>query len=586
MCYLTTLISWICIAMLLNTNHKNNDDLKTLFEKTNGKETVTYQEGIAYFEKLAAYFDQVHMLTYGKTDIGKPLHLVVVSENKNFNPVQIRSSGKRIILINNGIHPGEPDGVDASMMFVRDLVRDKKLQGLLSNSVIAIIPFYNIDGALNRGRYSRANQNGPAAYGFRGNYRNLDLNRDFIKNDSRNARAFSEIFQEWQPDVYIETHVSNGADYQYIMTLIPTQEDKLGGVLGNYLRKHMVPKLEERMKSKKFEMTPYVNAIAETPDSGIVQFLETPRYSTGYAALFNTLAFMTETHMLKPYNQRVKATYQFLLAAVQTVQEDDHLIGQLREEAKKQVKTQPEFTLEWKLNLNNYQKIHFKGYEAGYTESTFSGLKRLYYDKNKPYEKEIPYYNSYETKVKIRKPEAYIVPQAWEEVILRLKNNRVQMTKLSKDTVMALDCYYISDYKTVQVPYEGHYLHYSTQINKEKQSIQFYAGDYIIYTNQEVNRYIIETLEPQATDSFFNWNFFDSILQQKEGFSDYVFEEIAEQMLASNPLLKQQYESKKQTDAQFGSNHAAQLDFLYKKSPYYEKSYMRYPVFRIEDVSR
>lgn len=471
------------------------------------------------------------------------------------------------------------------MMLMRDLVQNKKLQNLLSNSVIAVIPYYNVDGALNRSSYSRANQNGPLAYGFRGNYRNLDLNRDFIKNDSRNARTFTEIFQDWQPDVYIETHVSNGADYQYVMTLIPTQENKLGGTLGNYLRKQMVPKMEKYMKLQNFEMTPYVNPFAETPDSGIVQFLESPRYSTGYAALFNTLAFMTETHMLKPYEQRVRATYQFLVGAIQTVQEDDLLIGQLRKEAQKSVKTQTNFSLEWKLNTNNYQKIVFKGYEASWINSTFSSLKRLHYNRKKPYEKEIPYYNFYEPKVNIQKPEAYLVPQAWEGVVYRLKNNRVQMSRLEKDTVLNVTCYYIIDYKTVQNPFEGHYMHYNTQVRKENQSIQFYAGDYIIYTNQEVNRYIIETLEPQATDSFFNWNFFDSILQQKEGYANYVFEEIAEQLLATDAELKRQYELRKQTDTQFRNNHAAQLDFIYKSSPYYGKSHMRYPVFRIENAN-
>jgi hypothetical protein len=271
-----------------------------------------------------------------------------------------------------------------------------------------------------------------------------------------------------------------------------------------------------------------------------------------------------------------------LLAAIRTVREDDRLIGQLRAEAQYRIKTKPDFTLEWELDAGTYQKIRFKGYEARKKESTFSGLQRLYYDKNKPYEKEIPYYNSFKPKVKIQKPTAYIVPQAWEEVIFRLKNNRVQMKQLDKDTVMQVDCYYIIDYKTVQTPFEGHYLHYHTQVRKEKQSIQFYAGDYIMYTNQEANRYIIETLEPQATDSFFNWNFFDSILQQKEGFSDYVFEDIAEQLLAANPSLKQQHESKKQTDLQFKNDHAAQLDFIYKNSPYYEKSHTRYPIFRLE----
>lgn len=578
------LITWLwLIGQFIHTSDgMNKNEFITPFERSKGKETATYAEAIDFYERLARRYNQIQVRTYGTTDVGKPLHVITISLDKNFNPANLRATGRRIVLINNAIHPGEPDGVDASMMLLRDIVQDKKRQALLQNTVLAVIPFYNVDGVLNRGKYSRANQNGPAEYGFRGNYRNLDLNRDFIKNDSRNARTFVEIFQDWQPDVYVETHVSNGADYQYTMTLIPTQEDKLGGTLGNYLKTKLVPKLESKMQARKFEMTPYVNALAETPDSGIVQFLETPRYSTGYAALFHTLAFMTETHMLKPYPQRVEATYQFLMSALEAVREDDQLIGQLRREAIRQASTQTKFPVSWQLNRQNYRRLVFKGYEASQIKSTFSGLNRLYYDRSKPFEKEIPFYNSYQPVVVVEKPNAYVIPQAWPEVIDRLRRNRVQMTLLDKDTTLTVTSYYLTDYKTSPRPFEGHYIHSQVQIRPETQLVQFYAGDFIINTDQEVNRYLVETLEPQATDSFFNWNFFDSVLGQKEGFSDYVFEDIAEQLLAEDSILRGQYNAKKQSDAEFRGNHAAQLDFIYRHSPYYERSHLRYPVFRLE----
>ncbi len=220
-----------------------------------------------------------------------------------------------VILINNGIHPGEPDGIDASMMLVRDIVVGK-LQ-LANNIALAIIPVYNIGGCLNRNAFSRANQNGPKEYGFRGNAQNLDLNRDFTKNDSKEAKAFAQIFHLLDPDILIDNHVSDGADYQHTMTLLTTQYDKLGDNLGAWLKNNFEPQLYKGMAEKKWDMTPYVNFETETPDKGMEMFYDPPRYSSGYAALFQTIGFVPETHMLKPFKERVLSTYALMQTVIE-----------------------------------------------------------------------------------------------------------------------------------------------------------------------------------------------------------------------------------------------------------------------------
>jgi hypothetical protein len=200
----------------------------TPFELSKDKNyTATYAQCIAYYQGLAKQYPQMRLFNYGMTDVGKPLTLVVLSNDKVFDPALIKKQNKRVLLINNGIHPGEPEGIDASMMLTRDLLKKHLLP---KNVVVCIIAVYNIDGCLNRG-LSRINQNGPEAYGFRGNYRNLDLNRDFIKVDSRNALAFEQILNTWQPEVFLDNHTSDGADYQYVMTLIETQKDKQNPIL-------------------------------------------------------------------------------------------------------------------------------------------------------------------------------------------------------------------------------------------------------------------------------------------------------------------------------------------------------------------
>jgi hypothetical protein len=566
------------LLLLMVFTHQYVSAQLTPYEKSTDRNiTAQYSEVISFYEALDAKYPQLKMLTCGPTDIGKPLHLVILSRDEVFDPAAIRQQNKRVLLINNGIHPGEPEGIDASMMLARNLLEKNQLP---KDAVICIIPVYNIGGSLNRG-VSRINQNGPESYGFRGNYQNLDLNRDFIKGDSQNSQSFQEIFNTWKPEVFVDNHTSNGADYQYIMTLIPTQKDKLQPLLAKYLTNTFVPDLYKQMEKAGYPMTPYVNSVGATPESGIEGFLETARYSTGYAALHNAIGFMPETHMLKPYRQRVESTYQFMQEVVNIVQRDARVIGENKKQADEQVRTQTTFPLAWKLDKRDSSAFSFRGYQAKYKKSEVSGLDRLYYDRNAPFETQIKVWDKFIPAVEADKPLAYIVPQSWRNVIKLLKLNGVKMKELTEDTSLAVDMYYITDYKTSPRPYEGHYIHSNVKLDVVKQKVNFYAGDYVLYVNQPQNRYIVETLEPQGVDSFFAWNFFDSILGQKEHFSAYVFEDEAASLLKNDPELKKQFEAAKLANPDLAKSAAASLDWIYKHSVYYEKTHLRYPVGRL-----
>jgi hypothetical protein len=274
------LVSLLLLCSFLQGNTQN---ITTKFEQSNSTESPDYHSIIDWWKKLDALFPQVKMLTMGPSDAGFPLHLVIVSADKDVDLASLRKKNKRIILVNNGIHPGEPDGIDASMMLVRDIVTAKKK--LPGNVVLAIIPVYNIGGCLNRSAFYRVDQNGPNEFGSRGNSQNLDLNRDFIKCDSKEARSFAEIFHLCDPDVFVDNHVSNGADYQHVMTLIASQHSKLGGAMGEFMNKQFEPGMYAAMKQRGYDLIPYVNAFGDTPENGWPEFLEGPRYSSGYASI-------------------------------------------------------------------------------------------------------------------------------------------------------------------------------------------------------------------------------------------------------------------------------------------------------------
>ena len=575
-----TLLALLMSVLSLNSQQP---EFVTSFEKSDGKETATYAECIDYYTRLSQNSPRVNWVEYGTSDIGKPIHLAVITDGKDFRPNVLRKKGKLTLMINNAIHPGEPCGVDASMMLARELAFREEYAPLLEHVNVIIVPMFNIGGALNRNSHSRANQMGPVSYGFRGNAKNLDLNRDFIKMDSKNAKTFVKIFREWMPDVFIDTHTSNGADYQYTMTLITTQRDKLQPDMSTYMIDQMMPKIQERMDKTEYLMGPYVNTVATVPDSGISEYLETPRYTTGYAALYNSIAFVTEAHMLKSFEDRVYSTYYFLMSALKVMNQDRVYITRARKKALEAIKSQQEYTIRWRLNEEKFDKILFKGYTFGHKASVVSGQPRLFYDQNAPWEKEIPFYHYYDPEVTVKAPIAYVIPQSWERVIENLKLNKVTMKQVWEDAKVNLHAYYIEDYQSLDRAWEGHYFHFNIKTRKEPVEVQLYKGDYVVFVNQDANRYIVETLEPQAHDAFFAWNYFDEILMQKEYFSSYVFEDTAEELLEKDPELREKLKQAVASDSVLAANPRAQLDFVYKHSPYYEPTHLRYPVFRMEE---
>ncbi len=548
------------------------------FEKTSGKETATYFEAIAWYKQLDKKSPLVRVKQMGATDAGYPLHLVLVSNDANFDIPKWHQQKKVVILVNNGIHPGEPDGIDASMMLVRDIATKKiKLPG---NVALAFIPVYNIGGSLNRGSFSRVNQNGPLEYGFRGNSQNLDLNRDFTKCDSREAKSFAEIFHLLDPDILIDNHVSDGADYQHTMTLITTQYDKLGYGLGNWVKQFFEPVLYKGMAVKGWPLAPYVNFESTDMESGMEMFYDPPRYSSGYAALFQTISFIPETHMLKPYKERVLSTY----ALMQTMMEQASITAsdliEQRNNAKTAAQKQHTFPLSWQLDSAKHSTVQFMGYEQAFKTSEATGLQRMYYDHSKPFTKTVKFFDVFNPANIVKKPIAYIIPQGWHEVIELLELNKVKLQSFLKDTIIDVEAYHIDDYKSLARPYEKHHKNSSVKVSATKQAVKFLKGDVYILMNQSANRYITEMLEPTGDDSFFAWNFFDAILQQKEGYSDYRWEDVAAMVLKNDVTLQKKIQNKKLADPPFASSSTAQLSFIYKNSPYYEPAHLRYPVFR------
>ncbi len=545
--------------------------------------TPTYAEVVEMYKTLDANYENATLVENGITDSGKPLHTFIINSEKEFSPEKIKAEGKSVLLINNGIHAGEPCGIDASLEFADNILRNKNgLAKILDNTVIVIIPAYSIGGLLNRSAYNRSGQTTPYETGFRGNAANYDLNRDFLKCDSENAKNFNKIFATWDPDVFLDTHTTNGSEHQYSVTLIAPQPDMFPPTQEKFLREKMLPDLFTNMKKGEYELIPYVSWMYPDPKRGIKMTQESGRYSSGYASLFNSYGMMTENHVYKNYADRVKSCYQFIEVLANFTSDNSKNIIDSRKRGIQESMAIEVHPINFELDTTRFRMIEFKGYEVNQKQiSPLTGLPRFGYDKSQPYTADIKYFDEYKPTEEVKVPEYYILPQACKSVVERLILNGIIFETLKADTTLRVDVYYIDEYSDAKRPYNGHYFHEKVSTRTETQEIKYYAGDLKIPVRQKKIKYLIETLEPKARDSFFKWNFFDNILDTREYFSSYGFEENAMKYLDEHPEFKNKFEEKRKTDAEFAKNHRAQLAYIYNNSEWAEKTFERYPVGRI-----
>jgi hypothetical protein len=334
------------------------------------------------------------------------------------------------------------------------------------------------------------------------------------------------------------------------------------------------------MAERGWPTCPYVNPVRATPDEGIEDFLEVPRFSTGYAALHHCIGYMPETHMLKPFADRYASMRTLVEVVLALTVKHAGQIQALRRAARLTAIAQRRWPVLWSSDSNRPSAFRFKGYAAVYRPSRLGNYSRLSYDRSQPWERDIPWFNRCTPALEVDTPKSYLIPQAWREVIERLQWNGVLLQRLESDQTVQARVYRIAKLVSRPGAYEGHMFHDTVEITVHSETIQALAGDVLVDLAQSNARYAVETLEPQAHDSFFRWGFFNSVLEKKEAYSDYVFEDTALEMLQQEPELRTRFEAWKMEFPQYISNQAAVLDFIFANGKrFHEPEWMRYPVF-------
>ncbi len=561
-----------------------SQDWLTWYEQHQKNQTPDYAHTLAFSKDLAEASPLLHYTTFGVSPQQRELPLLILDKDGHFTASQVHGAGKTVLLIQAGIHPGESSGKDAGLTFLRDIVIHGKYQEFLEHVTILFIPIFNVDGHERFGPYNRINQNGPLEMGWRTNARNLNLNRDYLKNDTREMQDFVQLWNLWQPDFYIDTHATNGGDYQYPMTYILETFGNMDQALTQWSSQVFVPFWEAAMQEAGHPVFPYVSYRQwHDPQSGLVSRPSSPALSNGYAAVRNRPGLLLETHMLKPYHVRVQATYLTFRHTLELLHREHATLKRLVRQADQQVATPGFRTQPFALSFNvtdDSVMVDFLGVEYIQKKSEVSGGQWFIYESDQPKTYQIPYFKQMEPGISVMLPEAYIIPGQWQDVIRRLALHGIQMQILPEPASMEVEMYRFKEVRLAASVNEGRQTA-RFKVEPFTETRAFPAGSALITMNQPTARLIAHALEPQAPSSLAYWGEFNAVFQRTEYFESYAMEAISREMLANDPELKQRFEQKKQSDPDFAANPRGILEWFYVQTPYVDQQHNIYPVGRI-----
>ncbi len=588
------LVVFLVVSISIFTNAMNTqaqsesknvpDEWRTRAEQTDYRKTWNYADTISFAQKLDKASDVIVYQSFGKSGEGRDLPLLIAADGKTFTPAAAKKSGKAVILIQAGIHSGEIDGKDAGLALLRDIAITKIRRDLLKDSILLFVPIYNVDGHELSSPYNRINQNGPDEMGWRGTSANLNLNRDYMKADAAETGAFLRLWNEWKPDFFFDLHVTDGADFQYNITYEYAHFQEVSPHVANWMDEYFDGKIVAEVEREGNLLTHYLEFGGREVTSGIYTFIATPRFATGYAALRNRPGLLIETHSLKPYQSRVRGTYDVLWKTIEEINRSKASLFAANKKADDDTITRGgaydarrQFPLQIALTEKN-EPFQLKAVEYSLQDSAISGGKKLVYG-TEPKEITVKKYDDAQITASVAPPLYYIVPPQWTDAIERLTAHGIEFERRKTPLTIEVESYRLLDPKWATAPFENRLpVSYKTAAITETRT--FPANSVVVSLDQTAANVAIHLLEPNSGDSLAYWGFFNAIFERKEYFSDYIMEKIAVEMLEKDANLRREFVEKLK-DENFAKSARARLAFFYERSLYADKRIGVYPVGRI-----
>jgi hypothetical protein len=588
--------SFFCAAGALAQPPSQGPDWRTPAEISGYRTTPDYAETVAYLDRIqAAYPRLVRIENFGKTGEGRELKIVIASKDGVFDPAAIHASGRVILLVQNSIHAGEMDGKDACLALLRDIVQDKNSsKRLLEHAVLVFIPVYNLDGHERRSPYTRINQNGPEQAGWRANATNLNLNRDYMKADAPETRAFLAMFHRWLPDFFVDDHVTDGMDYQYDVTFMLDAGPDVAAETAEWIRTTVTPELAVKINAAGHLAFPnqiYLKS-EDDPAQGLSLPPNAPRFSTGQMILEDRPGLLVELHMLKDYKTRVTGNTELLRGLLEILNRDAGKLIALNQKADTDAAhpgTAPlPLAIAW---AGQTTPIQFHGYQFTRSLSEISGSMWVQY-RHEPWEATLPMETGQKVASSVTPPAAYLIPPQWTAVIDVLRAHQVPVRRTSAPWTGKVERYRCAPMQPPARSFEGRHPVLADGFDGPSsafggcklstETMTFPAGSVLVLLDNRLSKVAMHWLEPHAPDSALRWGFFEPIFEQKEYGEGYVLEKLAREMLSKDPTLKAEFEQRIESDPKFAASPWARLNFFYERSPWYQENRIgEYPVARL-----
>ncbi len=559
-------------------------DLSTLAERSGWKQTGRYEEVIKLCERfVAAYPTEVARCQFGETAEGRPLLALIVSADGTLDPRAAKAKNRPVVFFQGGIHAGEIDGKDAGFLLLRELLRGEAAPGVLSKLTLVFVPVFNVDGHERFGKNNRPNQRGPEAMGWRTTAENLNLNRDYTKADSPEMAAMLKLLHQWDPILYLDLHVTDGADFQPDVSVTVSPSLKGPEALSR-IGMRLATRTKGFLESLgHLPLLFYPSFVKEDePLSGFAARVSPARFSDGYWALNNRFGVLVETHSWKEYGVRVKATHDTLLSFIETAANEAEELteaARLTDEAGKTIGGK-EIVLRYDTTANS-TPLDFKGYRFERIRSPVSGQFYTKYDPMAPQVWRVPYYGDLKPSLTATAPRGgYLVPRAHAKwVSEKLKLHGIDYRILPAPIALEAEAFRAVEFHFASQSYEGRQV-LTVKGKWAKEKRQVLAGSLFIPIAQPRARLVVYLFEPESTESFLSWGFFNAAFEKKEYLERYVGEEIAREMLSHDSSLQKEYQAVLQSHPEFARDPEKRLEFFYRRHPTWDDRFALYPVLK------
>jgi hypothetical protein len=560
---------------------------RTRAERTDYRQTPDYDETMRFCRQLEAGSRWIKVTSFGVSGQGRDLPLVIVSSDRAFTPEAARGTGKTIVLVQNGIHAGEIEGKDACLALMRDLAVLHKRTDLLDHAILLVIPILSVDAHERHGRYNRINQNGPEEMGWRFSPVGLNLNRDYIKVETPEMRALiGNVFTKWWPHLLVDDHTTDGSDWRYDITYGLNHGAGVPGPLDRWGREAFEGRVVPRLEALGHVVAPYLNFRTDNdPAGGFTYGNVPPRFSNGYTLLQNRPAVLVETHSLKPYGVRVRATYDLLIALLEEIEKRPRELPQAVADAEAEgvARARAADPAQRVVVLatdttSTREPFDFKGWVTRWETSDITGGRVARYSTT-PWDTVVSLQREMRAVITVTEPAGYLVPQEWRTCQDRLDVHAVRYRRFAQSWTDSAEFARVTDWSADRL-FEGHYPTRVKSFSVERRLHTWRPGDLWVPCDQPAGRVAVELFEPQAPDGLTLWNAFDTVFERKEYAEDYVMEPIARRMLQNDVALLRDFQARLAADSSFARDPRARLDFLYRRSPWADPEQNLLPVAR------